>query len=125
VDTRFVFILFVSQAETEAFKTTAIDHSAIPPAFARGSTTSELRRGKPAFASVHHSACFGVAGRFRKRAVSGGPQHRNPVDAGGVTHGSEPADWEIEERVGLVSRTISAEELPVSGLNASGRRSSS
>jgi hypothetical protein len=28
------------------FKTTAIDHSAIPPAFA----------------SVHHSACFGVAG---------------------------------------------------------------
>ena len=52
---------------TVVFKTTAIDHSAIPPAFARGSTASELRRDKPAFASVHHRACFGVA---RQSAVS-------------------------------------------------------
>jgi hypothetical protein len=42
------------------FKTTAIDHSAIPPAFA----------------SVHHRACFGVARQSAEGATGGRVEFR-------------------------------------------------
>src|SRR6266487_2175028 len=56
---------------TVVFKTTAIDHSAIPPAFASVHHSAGFGGQARGGASVHHSACFGGAGPLGcKRALA-------------------------------------------------------
>ena len=72
---------------TVVFKTTAIDHSAIPPAFARAFRLPSTSFGGHV-ASVHHSTCLGAAGpqdsfgKRRSRAPAGRPLVATFVPAG-------------------------------------------